>query len=305
MLDKAYYDPVAINATMIQCPMVRAPQGPDFFGNVDFSVFIDGNENKFTGGFQYYGQPVLVDMTPHRGPSEGNGTLYFYGTGFRDDFALADIGCKVGDGVGKGVVVSPTMIRCTVEEMQLVDEGFNLPATVALNSYSWVPTNQTFVPYGISGLYPNSGPISGNTDILVTGKGFTDDLQDKAKCRFGINSNFAIVDALIVDYDKLTCKSPSDFNLPVGADSTISLPFGISFGDEDMEPWTLTTHRFRYYPVPKLVRCDPDEIEVGKMGEVYVYADEDSEFFERKNYLCLIIIYSNSHRQGRLVWFDL
>ncbi len=29
-----------------------------------------------------------------------------------------------------------------------------------------------------------------------------------------------------------------------------------------------------------LVRCDPDEVEVGKMAEVYVFADEESEFFE-------------------------
>lgn len=42
--------------------------------------------------------------------------------------------------------------------MSLVDEGYTLPATVALNSYSWVDSNQTFVPYGVTGIYPNSGP---------------------------------------------------------------------------------------------------------------------------------------------------
>ena len=41
------------------------------------------------------------------------------------------------------------------------------------------------MPYGIIGIYPNSGPYAGNTDILIVGKGFSEDNEDKAKCRFG------------------------------------------------------------------------------------------------------------------------
>jgi hypothetical protein len=37
-----------------------------------------------------------------------------------------------------------------------------------------------------------------------------------------------------------------------------------------------------------LVRAEPDEIEVGRMAEVYVFADENSEFWERKLFLSLI-----------------
>ena len=115
-------------------------------------------------------------MYPRIGPSEGRGIVNFYGKGFRDDYDLADIGCKIGDSVGKGKVVAPNHIRCTIEEMSLVDEGYSLPATVALNSYSWTDSNQTFVPYGVTGVFPNAGPIAGNTDVLITGKGFTEDL---------------------------------------------------------------------------------------------------------------------------------
>ena len=102
--------------------------------------------------------------------------------------------------------------------MSLVDEGLTLPVSVALNSYSWPETNQTFIPYGVTGIYPNSGPYSGSTDILVTGKGFFDEYQAKAKCRFGISSNYAIVDAEILGYDKLICRSPAEFKLPATAD---------------------------------------------------------------------------------------
>lgn len=136
----------------------------------------------------------------------------------------------------------------------------------------------------MTGIYPNSGPYTGNTDILITGKGFSEELQEKAKCRFGTSSNFAIVDAEVLSYDKMICRSPPDYKVPPTADQTISVPIGISFLEEEFEPWTETVHRFRYYTQPILVRADPDEIEVGKMAEVYVFADENSEFFERKSF---------------------
>ena len=79
---------------------------------------------------------------------------------------------------------------------------------MSLNGYSWVDSNQTFVPYGITGVYPNSGPITGNTDVLITGKGFSDDLAEKGKCKFGVNANYAIVDAEVLSYDKIICRSP-------------------------------------------------------------------------------------------------
>jgi hypothetical protein len=34
------------------------------------------------------------------------------------------------------------------------------------------------------------------------------------------------------------------------------------------------------YRQPQLIRADPDEIDIGMMAEVYVFADENSEFFE-------------------------
>jgi hypothetical protein len=47
-------------------------------------------------------------MTPHVGPSEGRGIIWFTGRNFREDYSLAEVGCKVGDAIGKAHVVSPT-----------------------------------------------------------------------------------------------------------------------------------------------------------------------------------------------------
>jgi len=160
-------------------------------------------------------------MSPKNGPAEGRGIIYFYGSKF-DDFKGSQIGCKVGDAVGPGEIIEKDgekSIKCSVAEMDLVNQGDFLPATVALNSYSW-PKDVAlpYVPYGIVGVFPSSGPYSGFTDILIQGKGFTDELAKKAKCRFGTDSNYAITDAEVIDYTKLVCRSPQNFHLPQGAD---------------------------------------------------------------------------------------
>ena len=81
-------------------------------------------------------------MYPHIGPSEGKGIVYFYGKNFRDDFELADVGCKIGDAVGKGKVINNgAAVKCVMTDMSLVDEGQDHKATVALNSYSWLDSN--------------------------------------------------------------------------------------------------------------------------------------------------------------------
>jgi hypothetical protein len=112
----------------------------------------------------------------------------------------------------------------------LVDEGQSLPITVALNSYSWAPSEYTFQPYGIVNIFPTSGPVADNTNINVVGKGFVNDMQEFARCRFGTDDNYQIVEAQVLDDEHLICKSPSDsLNLPEAASNEISIPFSIAF----------------------------------------------------------------------------
>jgi hypothetical protein len=61
--------------------------------------------------------------------------------------------------------------------MELVNEGEYLPAQLALNRYSWTILNNStmFLPYGIEQIYPNSGPTTGVTDVIIQGKGFVDE----------------------------------------------------------------------------------------------------------------------------------
>jgi hypothetical protein len=58
------------------------------------------------------------------------------------------------------------------------------------------------------------------------------------------------------------------------------VPFSIALSSDEYDPWTETSHKFRFYDQPVLVRSDPQEVEVGTIQEVLVYADEGSQFFE-------------------------
>jgi hypothetical protein len=51
------------------------------------------------------------------------------------------------------------------------------------------------MPYGIIDMYPTSGPVGENTNIIVVGKGFNNEMQDNARCKFGTDDNYEIVEA--------------------------------------------------------------------------------------------------------------
>lgn len=143
--------------------------------------------------------------------------------------------------------------------MELVNEGESLPVYIALNSYSWVGEKQNhrmlstkktttgYIPYGVTQIFPESGIVEGFTDIFITGKGFTQEYAFSAKCRFGVDGKYQIVEAQVLDYTKLVCRTP-----PSKTKEYLSVPFSISLGEAENKPWTLDMHRFRYYKQPYL-----------------------------------------------------
>mmetsp|Transcript_9900 Transcript_9900/g.16641 ORF Transcript_9900/g.16641 Transcript_9900/m.16641 type:complete len:125 (-) Transcript_9900:927-1301(-) len=119
--------------------MPAAQEGDDFFGNVDLAVTANGiTWLPFDGGFQYYEQPIVEDIDPKSGPNSGLGIINFYGEGFRADYMLAELGCRIGNSQGKAYFVSSRQLKCIVENIPLVTEDEDpLPAQVSLNSYSF------------------------------------------------------------------------------------------------------------------------------------------------------------------------
>lgn len=285
--------PVRVFDDVIECPMVLPDKDPKVTGYVPFGLNFDGTWNDF-GEFYYYLQISFEEIVPTFGPAEGEGEIMFTGDNFREDFQGVEIGCKLGDSIGQGEIVKEGTIKCVVEEMDLVDEGQGLTVQLALNSYSWVGGKNgdiLYRPYGIVAVNPSSGPYDGYTDVLITGKGFASDYANRGRCRFGVEANYAIVDAEVLDYNKMICRSPEEFALPEGADEMFSVPLSIAFGEEQFKPYTNSPHRYRFYKQPAIERAAPEEIRIGKFAEIFVYAYEDALFFERK----LRLISRSSH----------
>ena len=199
--------------------MALPTKDPNKTGKVQFGLKFDDVFNDF-GTFYYYKQISFASIEPFYGPSEGAGEIFFTGEHF-EDFPEAQIGCKLGDSMGQADIVKPGTIKCVVEEMSLVDEGEGLLVKLALNSYSWVGGHDGdvfYIPYGIVATSPSSGPYDGYTDVMISGRGFSPTFADKGRCRFGVDGNYVTVDAEVLDYSKLVCRSPEEFPLPEGGD---------------------------------------------------------------------------------------
>lgn len=264
--------------------MPAAEGGDFFFGNVDLAVTANGNSwNNFEGGFQYYEQPVVEDIDPKAGPSSGVGIINFYGEGFRADYPLAQLGCKIGNAKGSAYYVSPRQVKCVIEDMPLLaEEDEALPAQVSLNSYSYTETTSDTVyrPYGVIHLFPNSGPTGGATTVVVQGQGFVAEEGVTPRCRFGTPANYAVVEAEILSYTRLACRTPEGLPLTPTAALPRDVPFSVAISGDEFAPWTSTSHKFRFYEQPVYDFVSPAEVEVGRITEVYVLAALDSEFFE-------------------------
>ena len=283
-LNGTQWDPVFVNATEIRCPMPAAEEGESYFGNVDFAVSANGiTWNTFDGGFQYYQQPIVEDIDPKKGPSTGVGIINFYGENFRADYALAELGCKLGSAFGKAYYVSPRQVKCVVEDIPLLAEDEDpLPAQVSLNSYSFTEVGEGtyYRPYGVLQVNPSSIPLGATSTLIVSGKGFVAEEGVTPRCRFGTPADYAISEAEILSYSRLACRAPE--SLPGTPTSSLprDVPFAIALSGDEFAPWTTSIHRTIFYAQPVVESIEPTEVDVGRITSVYLVAAEDSEFFD-------------------------
>ena len=128
-----------------------------------------------------------------------------------------------------------------VEEIPLLAEEDNdLPAQVSLNSYSYTDvTDDTYYrPYGILHIQPSSGPVGGVTTVVVQGEGFVEEEGVTPRCRFGSAARYAIVEAEILSYTRLACRTPENLPLTPTAALPVDLPFAVAISGDEFSPWT-------------------------------------------------------------------
>lgn len=192
---------------------------------------IDSYQRKFSQ-FVYYKQISIDNVSPLLAPNEGKGDIYIEGKGFRNDFKNSNLGCRIGNELGSARLISPTIIKCTIKNpLPLLEEGDTLRVSAALNSYSWADSSFSMQPYGIEGVYPNASPWSKSTNIYVTGRGFNNELSGNARCRFGEDGSYTIVDGTVLDNEHMFCHLPvGTIPFPSGAKPEgIVVPFSIAF----------------------------------------------------------------------------
>lgn len=101
-------------------------------------------------------------------------------------------------------------------------------------------------------------------------------------CRFGVDEDYAIVEAQVLNWNQMTCRSPDQFRLPQYGGKSMSVPYGIAFGNENYHPWTMGNTRYMFYEDPYLIQAYPPEVKIGKMYEIFVEADPNRPYVERK-----------------------
>jgi len=234
MLNKVEMDPIDVFPDKILCPMTECDFGRNFTGAVDFGVSLNGIDWKvFSNGFYYYVQPNITDIFPQFGPSKGRAKVKAFGSGLRSDFPGSNTGCKVGDYYGRGEVLDDNQIECIIPSMPLLENNQTLNFSVALNNYSFTEERNhlNFTPYGVSSINPSSGPIEGGTRIEVRGAGFVK--SNNMRCRFGVPGWYGYTEATYIDYGRIICPSPVDFELPEGGKLPYSVPFSIALNEDE------------------------------------------------------------------------
>eukprot|EP01022_Parablepharisma_sp_SALTPOND_P004399 TRINITY_DN120219_c4_g1_i1.p1 TRINITY_DN120219_c4_g1~~TRINITY_DN120219_c4_g1_i1.p1 ORF type:complete len:1747 (-),score=99.47 TRINITY_DN120219_c4_g1_i1:2673-7913(-) len=301
--DKVGYKPIEVKWNYIKCRIPKSKHGEDFFGTVPLEVTINGvDSHPFIGGFHYYPQINVTDFFPKTGPAKGNGIIKIYGNKFRADFALARPACRFGKYIGDAEVLNEHEMLCHIPKIEAINQTYK--AEAALNGQAFVKANtkEEFVPYGIYDIDPYSGPIGTQTQITVTGEGFTRD--GKAKCRFGVPGNYAILEGKVLSNQQMICSVPKKFEAIAKVMALpFAVPFSISFLDEKFnpmtggkptrkgkasnvtdfkfDPWTDTGHVYRFYKQPTIVRITPKSCKVRDIVDVYAFTDPKTPFIER------------------------
>jgi len=116
--------------------------------------------------------------------------------------------------------------------------------------------------------------------VVAQGQGFVAEDGAVPRCRFGTPANYAIVEAEILSYTRIACRTPETLPLTPTSALPRDVPFSIAISGDEYNPWTSTSHKFRFYEQPVIEKVEPEEVEVGRIAEVYVTAADDSEFFD-------------------------
>ena len=90
------------------------------------------------------------------------------------------------------------------------------------------------------------------------------------------------MEADILSYNRMACRTPEGLSLQVHRPEVwpVDVPIAVALTSDTFEPWTETSHKFRFYQQPSITKIEPEKISVGEIKEVVVTIEDDPELPE-------------------------
>jgi hypothetical protein len=201
-------------------------------GAASITVTNPDGQSATMNGFTYViGAPVITNVSPATGPSNGGTQVTITGSNFQTG-ATVKFGAVAAQSVN---VVSPTSIIAVAPPAPATEQqAVGVDITVRNPDAQTVTSAQAFhytaVALSITGISPNSGSNAGGTLVSISGTGFTSALAGASVTFGGVaGTNLTVTDAAT-----LTVKTPAHANGAVDvavtlAGHTVTAPAGFSF----------------------------------------------------------------------------
>jgi hypothetical protein len=220
--------------------------------------FVDGNN----AAIDYYNLPLITAVSPGVGPLEGGTLVTLTGTNFVND---PELECYFGPSADKAVkateliFVSDKQIQCRTPGFEVASSqmvrvrfrGYEHPDLDQKQVFNFYDSTQLFI-----NLTPNSGPISGETAVVLTVEFKDQPMIDLSllpaalvKAQVEVDGNTLDTVATVSSATTVTMKMPGSGKPGLGK-VKLSLNGGLDY--------TQNPTVFAYYQTPTIVRLTPN-----------------------------------------------
>jgi len=186
----------AVDVAFVSATTITAKTPSDSSGDVDVIVTNpDTQSGTLTDGFTYIPLPTVTAVSPDFGPTHGGTRVTITGNDFVEG-AIVTIGGN--DATDVVVLTTKIFAKTPAGSAGLTDVVVNNPASQSntlAGGFTYIPTPT------VTGIAPQSGPISGGTEVTITG----DDFVDGATVRIGGKD---ATDVVFVSATQITAKTP-------------------------------------------------------------------------------------------------
>lgn len=257
-----------VSAEELACNIPSPGFGPGESGLAHVYLATTGNAFRPTNMFvNFVPEMKISSIVPRRVGESGEHDILLGGTNFPD---LPDLACRFGGGGGASSTVSAlwlrsTAVRCVAPPLTpgdvLVEVTFNGIDFVVSPQMLTVDTKLT-----VTDMAPFAGPISGGTEIIIKGTGFSVDrmiggnstTESVFYCLFGESRTAA--GAIFVSPGSVSCQTPPGFaNTGVNASGLVPVTVAKRGDDGNIESASIapTPLEFFYFREAVLTGVTP------------------------------------------------